>query len=198
MAAVDELDEVVREFLVESHEGLDQLDRDLVALEKDPASKDRLASIFRTIHTIKGTCGFLSFGKLEHVAHVGENLLSRLRDGRLTLNADITSTLLATVDAVRRILADIESTGSDGDDDYADLVARLSELQEALAPAAATDDRPSLVDEAAKLTATAAIEDTPPAAAAAPPATPSDAVEAAPPAARPEPADAPAARPEPA
>ena len=162
MAAVDELDEVVREFLVESHEGLDQLDRDLVALEKDPTSKDRLASIFRTIHTIKGTCGFLSFGRLEHVAHVGESLLSRLRDGRLALNADITSALLAMVDAVRRMLADIESTGSDGENDYADLVARLSELQEALTPAADAEERPSLVAEATKLTATAAIEDAEP------------------------------------
>jgi len=161
MAAVDELDEVVREFLVESHEGLDQLDRDLVALEKDPASKDRLASIFRTIHTIKGTCGFLSFGRLESVAHVGENLLSRLRDGRLTLNAEITSTLLAMVDAVRRMLADIESTGSDGDNDYAELVARLNRLQEALTPTdddSPAGDRPSLAQEATKLTATAALE----------------------------------------
>ena len=156
MAAVDELDEVVREFLVESHESLDQLDRDLVALEKDPTSKDRLASIFRTIHTIKGTCGFLSFGKLESVAHVGENLLSRLRDGRLVLNADITSALLSMVDAVRRMLSDIETTGSDGDNDYAELVARLNELQEVLT--SAEEERPSLVEEAAKLTATASLE----------------------------------------
>ncbi|MBY0279014.1 chemotaxis protein CheW [Candidatus Binatia bacterium] len=155
-----ELDEVVREFLVESHEGLDQLDRDLVALERAPTSQDRLASIFRTIHTIKGTCGFLSFGKLESVAHVGENLLSRLRDGRLTLNADITSALLAMVDAVRRMLADIEATGSDGDDDYAALVARLNDLQEALAPTAPdAEPRPSLVDEVAERTASAAVEE---------------------------------------
>ena len=132
MAEASEMDDVVREFLVESYENLDQLDRDLVALEKDPSSSDRLSSVFRTIHTIKGTCGFLSFGKLESVAHVGENLLSRLRDGRLTLNADITTGLLAMVDAVRRMLANIEGTGSDGDHDYADLIARLNTLQEAL------------------------------------------------------------------
>ena len=90
------------------------------------ARRDRLASVFRTIHTIKGTCGFLGFGKLESVAHVGENLLSRLRDGRLTLNAEITSGLLAMVDAVRRMLASIEATGSDGEHDYAELIARLN------------------------------------------------------------------------
>jgi len=133
MADVGELDEVVREFLVESHEGLDRLDRDLVVLEKEPRSAERLASVFRTIHTIKGTCGFLSFGKLESVAHVGESLLSRLRDGRLTLNAEITSALLAMVDAVRCMLATIERTGSDGDDAYAELIARLDVLQQALA-----------------------------------------------------------------
>ena len=176
MTEAAELDEVVREFLVESHESLDQLDRDLVALEKDPTSKDRLASVFRTIHTIKGTCGFLSFGKLEHVAHVGENLLSRLRDGRLVLNADITSALLAMVDAVRHMLSDIESTGNDGDQEYEDLVARLNELQEALegpaepaqaAAASANGSTPRAVEPA-------------PAAPAAPVATVAEAAESAP------------------
>jgi len=95
--------EIIKEFLVESYENLDQLDRDLVVLEKEPTDRQKLASIFRTIHTIKGTCGFLRFAKLEAVTHVGENLLSRLRDGRLLLNAEITSALLALVDAVRAV-----------------------------------------------------------------------------------------------
>jgi HPt (histidine-containing phosphotransfer) domain-containing protein len=69
-------DDIVREFLVESSENLDLLDRELINLEKDPGNRGTLASIFRTIHTIKGTCGFLGFTKLESVAHVGENLLS--------------------------------------------------------------------------------------------------------------------------
>ena len=70
---------------MESHENLDQLDTDLVALEQEPDSRERLSSIFRTIHTIKGTSGFLAFNRLEAVTHVGENLLSRLRDGELEL-----------------------------------------------------------------------------------------------------------------
>ena len=74
-----------RGFLVESHGNLDQLDADLVALEEEPDSRERLSSIFRTIHTIKGTSGFLAFNRLEEVTHVGENLLSRLRDGELEL-----------------------------------------------------------------------------------------------------------------
>src|SRR3712207_9366674 len=78
-ATVDGLDDIVEEFLVESHENLDQLDSDLVALEQDPNSRERLSSIFRTIHTIKGTSGFLAFNRLEEVTHGGENMLSRLR-----------------------------------------------------------------------------------------------------------------------
>lgn len=75
---MNELEFITREFLLESFENLDQLDRDLVILEKDPQNQECLASIFRTIHTIKGSCGFLGFGKLESVAHVGESLLSKL------------------------------------------------------------------------------------------------------------------------
>lgn len=138
------MDEIVGEFLVESYENLDQLDRDLVTLESDPTNRDTLASIFRTIHTIKGTCGFLGFSKLEAVAHVGENLLSRLRDGLLTVDPEITSALLATVDAVRRMLGAIEATEAEGDGDYSALVAdlaRLAEPRAAVAAAPATKPR---------------------------------------------------------
>ncbi len=125
----DELDDVVRDFLVESHENLDQLDRDLVALEQDPTAAPLLASIFRTIHTIKGTCGFLGFGKLEAVTHAGESLLARLRDGELVLDAEITTALLALVDAVRSVLRAIEATGAEGVEDYGALIETLQRLQ---------------------------------------------------------------------
>ena len=113
-----DMDEIVKEFLVESGENLDQLDRDLVTLEKNPTAHEVLASIFRTIHTIKGTSGFLGFSRLESVAHVGESLLSRLRDGQLLLNAEITSGLLSLGDAVRQMLMNIEDTGQEGEGDY--------------------------------------------------------------------------------
>jgi two-component system chemotaxis sensor kinase CheA len=122
------MDEIVKEFLVESHENLDQLDQEFVELEKDPTNKALLANIFRVIHTIKGTCGFLGFTKLESVTHVGENLLSLLRDGELTLDPEITSALLAMVDAVRSIMAHIEEDGTEGTTDYTALVERLSAL----------------------------------------------------------------------
>ncbi|MFM2419368.1 MAG: hypothetical protein RL385_4091, partial [Pseudomonadota bacterium] len=78
-------EDILQEFLLESRENLDQLDRELVALEEDPRNTARLASVFRTVHTVKGTAGFFQFAKLEGVAHAGENLLSKLRDGVLIL-----------------------------------------------------------------------------------------------------------------
>jgi two-component system chemotaxis sensor kinase CheA len=130
---MDEFDEIVREFLVESYENLDQLDRDLVALEQEPDAHPLLQSIFRTIHTIKGTSGFLAFGKLEVLTHAGEGLLARLRDGGLRLTQERTTGLLELVDAVRGILASIEATGVEDDRDYTDLVTRLTALQTPLA-----------------------------------------------------------------
>jgi two-component system chemotaxis sensor kinase CheA len=127
---MDDVDEIITEFLVESHENLDQLDRDLVELEQAPESRPLLASIFRTIHTIKGTSGFLAFTKLERITHVGENLLSRLRDGALALTPERTSALLALVDAVREILASIEAGTGEGDNDFAALVEQLAGLSE--------------------------------------------------------------------
>jgi two-component system chemotaxis sensor kinase CheA len=122
------MDDIVKDFLIESGENLDRLDQELVRLETDPKSKELLASIFRTIHTIKGSCGFLGFARLEKVAHVGENLLSRLRDGDLDLTEDMTSGLLEMVDAVRHMLADIQATSEDGVNDYPDLQERLKVL----------------------------------------------------------------------
>jgi len=120
--------EIVQEFLVESYENLDRLDRELVSLEKKPDDVETLASIFRTIHTIKGTCGFLGFSKLEAVAHVGENLLSKLRERLMKLTPQVATGLLAMVDAVRQMLASIEATGQEGERNDAELIGRLTVL----------------------------------------------------------------------
>jgi two-component system chemotaxis sensor kinase CheA len=122
--------DIVQDFLVESYENLDRLDRELVGLEKNPQDRDALASVFRTIHTIKGTCGFLGFNQLEKVAHVGENLLTRLRDGQLTLNRELTTALLEMVDVVRQMLGSIEATGGEGKRDDTKLIATLTRLQQ--------------------------------------------------------------------
>jgi two-component system chemotaxis sensor kinase CheA len=151
---MSEMDEIIREFLVESTEGLDRMDSDLVKLEKAPESRDLLGSIFRAIHTIKGTSGVLGFAKLESVAHVGENLLSLMRDGKVKPRPEITSALLAMGDMLRAFLADIESTGQERERDCAEIVARLSRLvatpgneqKHTLLPPEATSANPATSD----------------------------------------------------
>jgi two-component system chemotaxis sensor kinase CheA len=137
------MEEILTEFLIESHENLDRLERDLVAIEKDPRDGDTLSSIFRTIHTLKGSSGFLGFTQLEAIAHVGENLLSKMRDGLLLSNSDITGALLATVDAVRGMLGEIEASGAPAEHDYSGLISlleRLKEGQPATEPGAVPSD----------------------------------------------------------
>jgi two-component system chemotaxis sensor kinase CheA len=123
------LDEAVQEFLIESRENLDQLDRDFVALETRPGDREKTAAIFRTIHTIKGTAGFLGFSRLETLTHAGESLLSHVRDGTISLDGEMTSALLAMVDRVRAMLQLVESTGKDGEVSHDDLIARLNDLR---------------------------------------------------------------------
>jgi two-component system chemotaxis sensor kinase CheA len=123
------MNEVVREFLIETNENLAKLDLDLVALEKDPTERETLGRVFRTLHTVKGTAGFLGLEKLQSVAHAAENLLTRLREGKLIFNAEIASALLAVVDAVRQMLEAVEATESDGEGDYSALVLALERLR---------------------------------------------------------------------
>ena len=127
---MDGMDEIIKEFLIESTENLDKLDRDFVALEKNPKDKELLSSIFRVVHTIKGTCGFLGFQKLESVAHAGENILGKLRDGQLAMNESRTNALLALVDALRKMLVEIEKTGKDEKGNYDRLISTLTLLSE--------------------------------------------------------------------
>lgn len=136
---MSEIDEVVKEFLVECHESLDQLDSDFLALEENPEDRDRLASIFRTVHTIKGTSGFLAFPKLERVTHVGENLLVPLRDGEIQLTHEMASSLLGMVDAVREILKNIEQVGAEGDETYGELINELERMLHGDQACAASD-----------------------------------------------------------
>jgi two-component system, chemotaxis family, sensor kinase CheA len=117
--------DVIREFLVESHENLSRLDQELVELEKRPQDTALLASIFRTIHTIKGTCGFFAFSTLERITHEAETLLSQLRDGRRELTPSLISLILETVDATRKVLASIEASGGEGPDSFDEITERL-------------------------------------------------------------------------
>jgi two-component system chemotaxis sensor kinase CheA len=140
---VEDLGEIVGEFLMESHENLDQIDRDLVALEQEPGSRDLISRIFRAIHTIKGTSGFLAFSRLETLAHAGESLLSRLRDGVQPVTPTTITTLLATIDGVRSLLEAIEQDGNEGDVDVDSIItavhAQMNAPEAAAAPAAAAE-----------------------------------------------------------
>ncbi len=120
-----DIDNVMKEFLVESHEGLDMLDRELVQIEANPKDRASLDLIFRTVHTIKGTCGFFGLPRLERLTHAGENVLSAIRDGLMPWSGEVTSAMLALVDAIRGMLASVESTGTDGEDDCLDLIERF-------------------------------------------------------------------------
>ena len=126
MVGASHNEEFIQEFLVESAENLDQLDRDLIALEQAPADEERLASIFRTVHTIKGNSGFFGFSKLGALTHSGEHLLGRLRDGTLVLDDRVTGSLYSMIDAVREILRTIQATGAEGDHDFRELAHRLT------------------------------------------------------------------------
>ncbi len=122
-------EELMNDFLAESAENLDQLERHLVVLEKEPTNSDIISSIFRTVHTLKGTSGFLGLSKLELIAHKGENLLVKLRDGHLLVNSEIITALLSLLDTVRGILKSLENTKTEGDVNAAALLETFERLQ---------------------------------------------------------------------
>ncbi|WP_425618930.1 chemotaxis protein CheW [Anatilimnocola sp. NA78] len=123
-------DEILREFLLETHENLALLDSDLVKLEINPAEKSTLAQVFRTFHSVKGTAGFMGLVKLQAVSHSAENLLSKLRAGEIAFNPGIATALLRVVDAIREILTSIESSGGEGSGDYTAVAAEVDRLRQ--------------------------------------------------------------------
>lgn len=122
------MNDILREFVLESNENLAQLDLDLVTLERDPGERETLARVFRTLHTVKGTSGFLGLTKLQALGHAGENLLTRLRARELTFDSEIATAFLGVVDGIRTILAAIEATEQEGDGDYTILIQTLERL----------------------------------------------------------------------
>jgi two-component system chemotaxis sensor kinase CheA len=123
------MDELTREFLIESQEGLDRMERCLTDLEERPQDAELIGEIFRSVHTIKGTTGFLGFKRLEKLAHAGENLLGLLREGKLTADSPTITGLLQLLDGLRSILKTIETDSNEGEGEDALLIARLVELQ---------------------------------------------------------------------
>ncbi|MFN2521897.1 MAG: chemotaxis protein CheA, partial [Mycobacteriales bacterium] len=122
---MNEDEEILLAFCEESRENLDQLDRDLVDLETHRDDRELLSRVFRVVHTLKGTCGFLGFPRLEALAHAGEDLLGALRDGTLQLDAAAATSLLRLVDVVRGVLTEIEATSAEPQVDHGALVSEL-------------------------------------------------------------------------
>ncbi|MEH1873444.1 chemotaxis protein CheA [Nostoc sp.] len=132
---LNEIDDDIEAFLVESYENLNQIEGDIIELEKTSGNGEALVRIYRSLHTLKGNCGFLPFPNLESLAHAGENLLSCLRDRQLAITPEIISTLLQTVDSIRQILSQIQATKDEGDvydglrlRNYSALIVALTQL----------------------------------------------------------------------
>lgn len=124
------MDDLLSEFLTETAESLATLDVELVNLEQNPNDRDILSNIFRLVHTIKGTCGFLGLPRLEALAHSGENVLGKFRDGELEVNADAVTLILASIDRIKEILNHLEATESEPEGHDRDLIDMLNAMAE--------------------------------------------------------------------
>ncbi|MCH8830972.1 MAG: Hpt domain-containing protein, partial [Planctomycetes bacterium] len=123
-------DEILQEFLAESWENLSQLNTEIVLLEKEPGNRELLASIFRTIHTIKGSCGFIGLDRLGKIAHSGENVLGKMREGVLDVSTSAISLILRAIDVIKELLVGIEATGAETEIDSSELIAELDHFAE--------------------------------------------------------------------
>ncbi len=120
------MDDLVSEFITETAESLSVLDLELVKLEQNPNDQEILSNIFRLVHTIKGTCGFLGLPRLESVAHAGENVLGKIRDGELEVTETAISLVLEALDTIKEIMDYLADNGEEPEGDDSDLINRLN------------------------------------------------------------------------
>src|SRR5688572_7716721 len=130
------MDDLLSEFLTETSENLAVLDVELVKLERNPNDMELLGNIFRIVHTIKGTCGFLGLPRLEAVAHAGENVLGKVRDGELVVTPDAVTLILESLDRIKNLLSVLEQTEAEPAGEDSDLIKRLNAFAEGGAVAA--------------------------------------------------------------
>jgi two-component system chemotaxis sensor kinase CheA len=128
------MDDLIADFLTETSENIADLDVALLKLERTPDDQDTLSLIFRLVHTIKGTCGFLGLPRLERVAHAAENVLGKVRDGVLTATPDTVTLVLAALDRIKAILGDLAATGSEVAGDDGELIVALNATAASEAP----------------------------------------------------------------
>src|SRR5215218_6835232 len=155
------MDDLLREFLTETGESLDTVDNQLVRFEQDPSDAKILDNIFRLVHTIKGTCGFLGLPRLEALAHAGETLMGKFRDG-MAVKAEAVTLILSSIDRIKEILAGLEATETEPEGTDEDLIEKLhamaegghhAEAEPVAAPVpvvAAPPVQPAIVKEVAK------------------------------------------------
>ncbi|MEE4349932.1 MAG: chemotaxis protein CheA [Pacificimonas sp.] len=122
------MDELLQDFLEETAENLERADNDLVRFEQEPGDAALLNEIFRLVHTVKGSCGFIGLPRLEALAHAAETLLGRLRDGTLAVSADAVTATLDAIEGIRAITASLAETETEPEGDDAALIARLDAL----------------------------------------------------------------------
>jgi two-component system, chemotaxis family, sensor kinase CheA len=151
------MDELLSEFLTETSENVSELDVELVQLEQNPNDQGLLGNIFRLVHTIKGTCGFLGLPRLEAVAHASENVLGKIRDGSLEVSADAITLILESFDRIKWLLSSLEENEVEPEGDDQDLIDRLNlvaeggTLDDTVAPEAVAEPEPEPAEEPAAL-----------------------------------------------
>ncbi len=131
--------ELLAEFLLESNENMSTIEQQLMDLESNPGDASLLDAIFRTIHTVKGSCGFVGLKRLEKVAHAGENVLGKMRSHPGSVTADIISLLLECADAIQVILQGLQEHGCEPVEDYAVLIEKLHEAESMIGNASRQD-----------------------------------------------------------
>jgi len=140
------MDDLLREFLTESSESLDTVDNQLVQFEQDPNNAKILDNIFRLVHTIKGTCGFLGLPRLEALAHAGETLMGKFRDG-MPVKAEAVTLILSSIDRIKEILGGLEATEAEPEGNDRDLIDQLEAMVEhGMAAMAAGEEAVPVVD----------------------------------------------------
>ncbi len=134
--------QLINDLIVESAEGLDRFDAEMLRLENGTGKKDSLNVVFRSIHTIKGTAGCIGLSKIESVAHVGENLLSLLREGKVQISPAMISALLEYSDALKEMMRSLQATGNQGEADFSALLTKLQQFAAGELPVAAPKPAP--------------------------------------------------------
>src|ERR1700737_1205591 len=150
------MDDLLREFLTETSESLDTVDNHLAKFEQEPNNAKILDNIFRLVHTIKGTCGFLGLPRLEALAHAGETLMGKFRDG-MPVTADAVTLILSSIDRIKEILSGLEATEAEPDGSDQDLIVKLQQMAEGGAQAMSASAAPIATASASPIAAASAV-----------------------------------------